>query len=278
MIPLFSLFLQDEVVVPRPLLGHEAAVAAEDLGLDFRRHLVGAAAPGWRAACKEIRADDLGRHIPLRLHAVCELAHDGLAARILQVDDDKDSAGLGPFHRGAHLVEECLLLRQLDMAQVVLQEVDIGLLVDALVAKRSISALLAWHEVVAVVDETSFVATADKAVFLAKLPADLLLGVPAAFPVEDGDGRPVVELCAAQSLECAVHLGARSSGEEGQVEDGVERLAFLQGRDDIVADDAAGWLDVVRIVREHVRLAVLLGMVAAHTGLIRVLRLIALAQ
>lgn len=57
------MFLQDKVVVPRPLLGHEAAVAAEDLGLDLRRHLVGAAAPGWRAACKEIRADDLGRYI-----------------------------------------------------------------------------------------------------------------------------------------------------------------------------------------------------------------------
>ena len=88
------MFLQDEVVVPRPLLGHETAVTAENLGLDFRRHLVGAAAPGWRAACKEIRADDLDRYIPLRLHAVCELAHDGLAARILQVDDDNDSAGL----------------------------------------------------------------------------------------------------------------------------------------------------------------------------------------
>ena len=118
----------------------------------------------------------------------------------------------------------------------------------------------------------------NQAIFLAELPADPLLALPAAFPVEDGDGRPVVELCAAQGFECAVHFGARSPRKESQVEDRVERLAFLQGRDDIVADDAAGWLDVVRIVREHVRLAVLLGMVAAHTGLIGMLRLIALAQ
>ena len=196
----------------------------------------------------------------------------------MQVDDDKDSAGLGLFHRGVHLVEECLLLRRLDMAQVVLQEVDIGLLVDALVAAPAVHALLAWHKVVAAVDERPFIAAVNQAIFLAELPADSLFALPAAFPVEDGDGRPVVELCAAQGFECAVHFGTRSPGKESQVEDRVERLAFLQGRDDIVTDDAAGWLDVVRVVSEHVRLAVLLGMVAAYTGLIRVLRLIALTQ
>ena len=139
-------------------------------------------------------------------------------------------------------------------------------------------ALLAWREIVTAIDETSFVTAADEAVFLAELPADLLLALPAALPVEDGNGRPVVELCAAQGFECAVHFGARSPSKESQVEDRVEQLAFLQGRDDIVADDAAGWLDVVRVVSEHVRLAVLLAMVAAHTGLIGMLRLIALTQ
>lgn len=118
----------------------------------------------------------------------------------------------------------------------------------------------------------------DQAIFLAELPADSLFALPTALPVEDGDGCPVVELSATQSLERAVQFGARPTSEEGKVEDRVKRLAFLQGRDDIVADDAAGRLDVVRIISEHVRLAVFLGMVAAHAGLISVLRLIALAQ
>ena len=118
----------------------------------------------------------------------------------------------------------------------------------------------------------------NQPIFLAELPADPLFALPAELPVEDGDGCPIVEPCAAQSLESAVHLGARSASEEGQVEDGVEPLAFLQSRDDIIADDAVGWIDVVRVVGEHVRLAVFLCIVASHAGLVGILRPIALAQ
>ena len=164
------------------------------------------------------------------------------------------------------------------MAQIVLQEVDVGLLVDALAAGPAVHALLAWQEVVAAIDELALIAAVDQAIFLAELPADSLFSLPTALPVEDGDGCPVVEPCAAQSLERAVKFGAWPTSKEGQVEDRVERLAFLQGRDDIVADDAAGRLDIVRIISEHVRLAVFLGMVAAHASLVSMLQLITLAQ